>query len=303
MDLAKPLFDKPLLRIMDKTTLLLRQGRFLLCMAGLIGIAIFSNSSASQTTKKYAQGKVLYLIPESCERSSSISYKNKPLPVITNQIGKCRALLPIPLNAKKFLVFNFKDKLAKIEVSNIQAGTSNITISDRTYTEMDQASIDRINKEQKWINSVRQALSPLPNISLPARLPAVGIASTPFGFQRFVNGALSSTHKGLDIANDSGTAIVSPFNGIVSLAVELFYTGNTVMINHGQGIISLFGHLDTIQATEGTQITAGELIGTMGTTGRSTGPHLHWGITILGEHIDPAQFLSPNNRRDIQLAQ
>jgi len=119
--------------------------------------------------------------------------------------------------------------------------------------------------------------------------PVTGRISGVFGSQRVLNGKPKSPHRGVDVAAPTGTPILAPADGIVSLTYpDMFYSGNVVMIDHGHGISSVYVHLDTITAKEGDHIKQGEQLGTVGMTGRATGPHLHWGVNWYKVAVDPA---------------
>ncbi|OPL08667.1 MAG: hypothetical protein AVO33_09635 [delta proteobacterium ML8_F1] len=122
--------------------------------------------------------------------------------------------------------------------------------------------------------------------------PVTGRISTEYGIYRYVNGSLTSyRHSGIDIATDKGTPILASNTGRVTLSRPLILTGNTLVIDHGLGIFSVYYHLDQLMAGEGDKILRGEMIGTVGSTGFSTGPHLHWMITHYTTNLDPFEFL------------
>ena len=119
--------------------------------------------------------------------------------------------------------------------------------------------------------------------------PIKGRISGDFGSQRILNGQARRPHNGIDIAAPVGTKIISPANGFVTLVDQnMFLSGKTVIIDHGHGLASIFIHMNSISVNLEEKITKGQEIGTVGMTGRATGPHLHWGITLLKTHLDPA---------------
>ena len=120
-----------------------------------------------------------------------------------------------------------------------------------------------------------------------------GRISGVYGSQRILNGKPRSPHNGLDIAVPKGTPVMAAADGIVALVHEdMFYTGKTVMIDHGHGLTSVYIHMDSIRVADGQRVTKGAPIGTVGMTGRATGPHLHWGVTWFGTHLDPALLIA-----------
>lgn len=128
--------------------------------------------------------------------------------------------------------------------------------------------------------------------SLTLRLPAIGRKSSPFGLQRVMNKIPQKPHSGLDIAAPKGTPVVAPKSGLVSNIGNYFYSGNMVFIDHGQGFITSYCHLDTITVRKGQMIKEGEVLGTIGKTGRVTGPHLHWSVSLNGVRVDPQLFIN-----------
>ena len=121
--------------------------------------------------------------------------------------------------------------------------------------------------------------------------PVEGIISSEFGVRRFINDEPRNRHIGLDIAAEEGTPLFSPLEGKVILIGNFFYKGNVVYVDHGNGLVSSFSHLSAIDVKEGQKVSSRELLGRVGSTGRVTGPHVHWEVSFLGVPINPAIFL------------
>lgn len=121
--------------------------------------------------------------------------------------------------------------------------------------------------------------------------PAEGRVSTFFGTARVLNRVPRSPHRGVDIAAPRGSPVKSANSGVVTLVGDLFLSGRTVVVDHGWGVSTLYAHLDTITVREGQFVRRGELLGTVGSTGRATGPHLHFGAFIRGANVDPLQLI------------
>ncbi len=113
-----------------------------------------------------------------------------------------------------------------------------------------------------------------------------------FGARRVINGKARSPHSGLDYAAPTGTPVVAANRGRVALVGDFFFGGRTVALDHGQGLYTLYMHLDRVQVVEGALVERGETIGAVGSTGRATGPHLHWGAQLRRARVDPAGLLA-----------
>lgn len=126
------------------------------------------------------------------------------------------------------------------------------------------------------------------------RLPTAGEPNPSFGRKRFFNGEERQPHLGMDIAAPEGQAVVAPADGVVVQVGDYFFNGRTVMIDHGQGLVSMLCHLSRIDVAPGRHLHAGDTIGRVGHTGRATGPHLHWTVSLNDARIDPLLVLPPS---------
>lgn len=115
---------------------------------------------------------------------------------------------------------------------------------------------------------------------------------SPFGLRRILNGKPRSPHAGVDFRSPRGTPVRAPAGGRVVLADDLYYTGRTVVLDHGAGLFSLYAHLEEILCAEGERLAPATILGRVGSTGRSTGPHLHWGVKLRGDRLDPLAIVS-----------
>ena len=123
-------------------------------------------------------------------------------------------------------------------------------------------------------------------------IPVKGRISGVFGSQRILNGEPRNPHSGVDIAAPIGTAVHNPADGIARLVVkDTFLMGNVLMIDHGLGVSSIFIHLDSVAVAEGDLVPQGEIVARVGQTGRATGPHLHWGVSVGGTPVDPLRLI------------
>jgi murein DD-endopeptidase MepM/ murein hydrolase activator NlpD len=115
-----------------------------------------------------------------------------------------------------------------------------------------------------------------------------------YGSQRILNGKPRRPHNGVDVVAPRGTPVVACADGVVALVNPgMFFTGKTVMIDHGHGLTSVYVHMDDIRVRAGDRVRKGARIGSIGMTGRATGPHLHWGVSLFNTHLDPALLAGP----------
>lgn len=161
----------------------------------------------------------------------------------------------------------------------------------RSYVEPDQAQLDRIISERRIIDAARNRFTNQPLASLQLRAPTAGRRSDSFGFRRFFNDQPRAPHSGMDIASPTGTPVLAARDGIVAATGDYFFNGQTVIVDHGQGLVTLYCHLSHIDVAEDAAVQAGETLGRVGATGRVTGAHLHFSTYLNGTAIDPALLL------------
>lgn len=148
--------------------------------------------------------------------------------------------------------------------------------------------LSRIKREAKLVRHARNTESEVDYFKMPFIMPAEGRISGVYGSQRILNGEPKRPHYGLDVANKVGTKVIAPADGVVLLTHEdMFYSGGTLIIDHGHGISSTYIHLNSIDVAVGQQLKQGDVIGTIGATGRATGPHLDWRLNWFNTRLDP----------------
>lgn len=158
----------------------------------------------------------------------------------------------------------------------------------------DPETMERIGRDSKLIKAVRRNDGETAYFANGFQWPVTGPISGVFGSQRILNGEPRNPHNGTDIAAPEGTPIVAIADGIAALVEDdLFYTGMTVMLDHGHGLTSVYAHMSGILVTDGQFVAKGAPIGKVGKTGRVTGAHLHWGVTLFSTHLDPALLVGP----------
>jgi murein DD-endopeptidase MepM/ murein hydrolase activator NlpD len=152
--------------------------------------------------------------------------------------------------------------------------------------------LHRINNEKKVIRRIFASSSNNRLWYGSFIKPLAGDITSAFGTQRLFNGQIRSYHRGTDFRAKTGTPVHASNSGIVRLAKNLFYSGNIVIVDHGKGVFTNYAHLSKIQAVAGQHVARGDQLGLSGSTGRVSGPHLHWGVKINGSYVDPLQFLA-----------
>ncbi|MBJ9984860.1 peptidoglycan DD-metalloendopeptidase family protein [Acinetobacter sp. S40] len=218
---------------------------------------------------------------------------NQEKVLITQENSQRYAILGIPLNTPiGLLKLDTNKQPIQIEIQPYAYAEQRITVKNQDYVNPSEAQLTRYASEAKAQNDIYNSFTASTWQSLPHFIrPTSGQFSNSFGRKRFFNGEERAPHSGLDIPAPIGQKVIAPADGIVVQMGDYFFNGKTVLIDHGQGLISMFCHLSKIEVKQGQKIHQGEVLGLVGKTGRVTGPHLHWGMSLNNARVDPQLFL------------
>ena len=225
----------------------------------------------------------------------SAHWGEQPLAVVRDN-GRWFALLGIPLDTLPGELEISVKNGSTVTLRQITVGIKNypeqrLTIKDKRKVEPNPDDLARIAREKETTEALKRHFA----ANAPATdflLPASGPLSSRFGLRRIFNGLPRNPHAGLDVAVGTGAPIKAPADGVVANTGDYFFNGNTVFIDHGQGLISAYMHLSRIDVADGQPVKKGEILGAVGATGRVTGPHLHWAVILNNTPVDPELFLA-----------
>ena len=240
------------------------------------GVARLRLGTAEQPPKAFLDGRRLLVRSEGGEWVALVGVplaakpKSKLLVEVIHAPGE-REVLPIRVVDKKYL-------------------TQHITVAP-DQADLPPEQIPRYEQQRAHLRQVLQTFTERNPASLALLRPVEGRSSGNFGLRRIVNGKPRSPHGGLDIVAPEGTPIVATGSGQVLDVGDYLFLGRTVVLDHGQGLLSLYAHLSEIDVTAGEIVGLGQPIGKVGATGRVTGPHLHFSVYLNAASVDPAIFL------------
>ncbi len=243
------------------------------------------------------QGSVVQLTfpDEPGLKSVEIAWDNKKVPAFHVE-DRWTTIIGVDLDAKPGkhatpVIFTADDggvdqREIVIEVVSKKYPTTELKVDDR-YVELSKPDLARATREAKETEAIYAAISNEMLWKESFKIPIPGETGTNFGHRRIFNGQTRAPHSGADLHAATGTPIHATNRGRVVLAKDLFFTGNTVILDHGLGVYSLYAHLSRIDVKRGTMVSSGQVLGLAGATGRVTGPHLHWGMRVQGARVDP----------------
>jgi murein DD-endopeptidase MepM/ murein hydrolase activator NlpD len=202
---------------------------------------------------------------------------------LTAKPGRYKVMVRMPRSGN--------EKHVELKISKKSYGVRRLTLP-KNMVDLDSKTLQRVKKESKRIKGLWEA-TPSPPLWRGAFIrPVPGRVVGAFGQRSIINDQPRSPHSGVDLKSKRGEPVMAVNHGQVVLTGDHFFTGLTVVIDHGGGILSMYFHLDRIAVQKRERVKKGQIIGLVGSTGRATGPHLHWGIRINGDRIDPLRLVA-----------
>jgi murein DD-endopeptidase MepM/ murein hydrolase activator NlpD len=239
-------------------------------------------------------GGIAVIALASSPQTPNVTFNDQPVWQLSDKKNKHWAIIGIPLKQKVGKVsYQVDGKKHSFDINNKNYKEQHLTVK-RKHSNPPADQIKRIQKESRLS---KKAFTTFSNINQSKSyqnflIPAQGPISSPFGLKRFFNQQARRPHSGIDIAAPRGSNIIAPADGKIILTGNFFFNGNSIFIDHGQGLITMYCHMDELESKQGDEVRAGEIIGKVGSTGRATGPHLHWTVSLNNSRIEPLLLLS-----------
>lgn len=218
--------------------------------------------------------------------------------MVVKDDGLWKAVVGLPLSSEpgkhqiEVYYGNGERRTVAFAVVEKEYETQRLTITNQRQVDPTEEDMIRIRSDRSRINNALASWSDASGESPAFDVPVDGVTSSPFGLRRFFNDQPRHPHSGLDIAAAQGTRITAPAGGRVVETGDYFFNGNTVFIDHGKGLVTMYCHLSRIDVSPDDDVLAGDVIGEVGATGRVTGAHLHWGVSLNQTMVDPTLFLA-----------
>ncbi len=274
-------------------------------MAPLLLAAALAAASVEVFDREPAPGEPLRIVVESPRPIASVSgtFAGEPLFFVRDRSeARWVAWAAVDLDAKagprriEVTAVDSSGRAATssraVRIASRKFPTQKLTVEPK-FVEPPPEARARIDGDRKRLAAVYARRTPEVLAAAPFARPVPGEPTSVFGSRRVFNGQPRAPHPGLDLAADSGTPVRAAADGEVVLAGDLYFSGNTVILDHGGGLFTVYAHLSRIDVAEGARRKRGEPLGLSGATGRVTGPHLHWGARIGDRIVDPRAFLDP----------
>ncbi|OBS36685.1 peptidoglycan DD-metalloendopeptidase family protein [Pseudomonas syringae] len=258
----------------------------------LLCLPAHADSFITRALDKPVPGGVAVIDLGTGAQAPTATYQGKPVLVVKEQGTRWLAIVGIPLTVKPGnQQVTSGGRTLNFTVGSKKYPEQHITLKNKRQVNPNPEDNKRIEGELAEQLRAYRSFSPGTPSNLILDKPVNGPLSSKFGVRRFFNGEERNPHSGLDFAVPAGTPIKSPAAGKVILTGNYFFNGNTVFVDHGQGFISMFCHMSKIDVKVGDLVPRGGVVGKVGATGRATGPHMHWNVSLNDARVDPAIFI------------
>ena len=257
-------------------------------------LALFVAFAATAAPEPATRPGGIAIVPlgEAAMTAPEATWNGKPVLVMRDG-EQWKAVVGIPLDTEPgAIAVMVAGEEVSVPVMEHHYAEQRLMVTNQSHVTPSQEQLDRIGRERKIIDAALNRFRDVPVDGIALASPVDGPRSSSFGLRRFFNDQPRSPHKGMDIAASSGTPIKVPRAGVVSATGDYFFNGNTVILDHGQGYVTMYCHLSEIAVEEGQPLAPGDVLGAVGATGRVTGPHLHFGTYLNGTAVDPAILLT-----------
>ena len=269
----------------------------ILLVLGVLVVPALANAESIVEESRVPGGVAVVELPWTKQERPQASYLGNPV-MVRQEAGHWYAINGLGLKTrpgKKILkLAQDKNDVISFNVANKHYPTQYVNGVPQNTVDLSPEEIQRYLKEKKKINVAKKSWSEIDLATIQLMLPVKSRISGLFGRRRVFNGEPRSPHSGLDLAAPKGTHVYAPADGKVILTGNFLFLGNAVFIEHGQGLITLYGHLSRIDVKTGDQVQRGHIIAEVGATGRATGPHLHWSVYLNRVAVDPLLFINKN---------
>lgn len=238
-------------------------------------------------------GIVILNLTENHTQAPKVTFNNQRVLVVKNN-DNWQAIIgiPITLNAGKYNIVINNETKQYFTIKNKDYPKQFITVKNQRYVEPNPDDLKRINTESEKMTAIYSNWQASNNVPTTFIWPVKGEISSPFGLKRYFNKEPRAAHSGLDIAANTGTPVKAAAAGTIVGTGNYFFNGNTVFIEHGQGLVTMYCHLSKILVKDKQTVKAGQVIGLVGQTGRATGPHLHFGVSLNNTRVEPQLFIA-----------
>jgi murein DD-endopeptidase MepM/ murein hydrolase activator NlpD len=274
----------------------------LLVLAVAFGFSGLAYASLPQSSSVPGGVALIPLVSVSSSADTPQSWLGDQPVLVTSDHGLWYAVVGLPLDmapGSHELRVKIGDvtRTQDFEVNKKKYPEQHITLEDKSKVELSAEDEARADRELAVITELKHHWRAAQDTDLALVLPVKGRLASRFGLRRFFNEEPRAPHAGIDMAVARGTPVKASAQGTVLAVDDYFFNGKTIFVDHGNGLITMYCHLDQFDVKPGDTVGKGQIIGLSGQTGRATGPHLHWSVVLNGAMVDPELFIPAKHKR------